>query len=171
MDGKRSPGIVTLLVYLIAVSSLAGGLSGWIHATGAFAWLTGLNAPNWTPGYTLLNLIGLFIPAFVVIALWINQRAGAGMIHWLASGFIALFLIGLPAQIWLFFSTRDVALGFVAALAMWVFTVFAVWVAGRSSRPAGVLMWVPFAWQSFFVILGFELMRLNTGGPLTAGML
>ena len=32
-------------------------------------------------------------------------------------------------------------------------------------------MWVPFAWQSLLLVLGFELMRLNTGGPLTAGIL
>lgn len=170
MDEKRSPGVMTLLVYLIAAASLAGGLSGWIHATGAFAWLTGLQAPHWTPGYSLLNLIGLFIPMLLVIALWIVQRAGRDGTRWVATGLVVLFLAGMTAQIWIFFSLRDVSLGFVAALAMWIYALFATWYVERSCRPAGVLLWLPFAWQGFLAIIGFELMRLNTGGPLTVGL-
>lgn len=171
MDEKRSPGVITLLVYLIVVASFAGGLSGWIHATGAFAWLEGLEAPDWTPGFGLINLLGLFVPMFAAVALWIVQRSGRDGTRFLGAMPIALYLAGLSAQVWLVFSTRDVSLGFVAGLAMWVFALFAAWLAGRSSRPAGVLMWIPLAWQSLAVVLGFELMRLNTGGPLTGNFL
>lgn len=170
MDEKRSPGVITLLIYLIAVASLAGGLSGWIHATGAFDWLTELIAPSWMPGYGLLNLVGLFIPMLVIIALWIAQRSGRDGTRWLATGVIALLLTAMTAQIWLFFSTRDVSLGFVAALALWVYALLATWLVGRSSKPAGVLLWLPFAWQSFLLIAGFELMRLNTGDPLSVSL-
>ena len=170
MGEKRGPGVMTLLVYLIGVASLAGGLSGWIHASGAFAWLTGLQAPNWAPSYALLNLIGLFVPMLVVIALWIVQRAGREGMRWLATALVALFLASMAAQIWFFFYLRDVSLGFVAALAMLIYALFATWYVERSCRPAGVLLWLPFAWQGFLAIMGFELMRLNTGGPLTAGL-
>lgn len=170
MDEKRSPGVITLLIYLIASASLAGGLSGWIHATGAFAWLTELHAPSWMPGYGLLNGIGLFVPMLVVIALWIVQRSGRDGLRWLATGAIILLLAAMTAQIWLFFSTRDVSLGFVAALALWVYALITTWLVGRSSRPAGILLWLPFGWQSFLLVSGFELMRLNSGGPLTASL-
>ena len=52
-DKHHGPGIVTLLVYLIGAASLTGGLSGWVHASGAYAWLTELNAPTWTPACSL----------------------------------------------------------------------------------------------------------------------
>ena len=58
----------------------------------------------------------------------------------------------------------------MAALALWVYALITTWLVGRSSRPAGILLWLPFGWQSFLLVSGFELMRLNSGGPLTASL-
>lgn len=170
MGEKNRPGVVTLLIYLIGLSSLAGGISGWVHASGAFAWLAGLNAPNWTPSYALLNLVALGIPLFAVIALWIVQRAGRGVARLTGTALIGLLVAGMTAQIVIFFATRDVTLGFLIAIAMWLYGLFAAWFTGRMSRPAGILLWVPFAWLTFLLILGFELMRLNSGTTFAGGL-
>lgn len=170
MGDKHRPGIVTLLIYLIGLSSLAGGLSGWLHASGAFTWLTELDAPNWTPSYSLLNLIGLTIPLFAVIALWIVQRSGRAGTRVIGTLLIALLLAGMTGQIVVFFVTRDVSLGFLIALGMWVFGLFTAWFVGRTSKPAGVLLWIPFAWLSFLLVLGFELMRLNSDATYAGGL-
>jgi tryptophan-rich sensory protein len=170
MGEKSRPGVVTLLIYLIGLSSLAGGLSGWVHASGAFAWLTELNAPNWTPSYSLLNLVALFIPLFTVIALWIVQRAESSLARLTGTLLIGLLVAGMTAQIVIFFATRDVTLGFLVAMAMWVYSLFSAWFTGRISGAAGVLLWIPFAWLTFLLVLGFELMRLNNGSTYAGGL-
>ncbi|WP_300544164.1 TspO/MBR family protein [Maricaulis sp.] len=169
-EKHQGPGVVTLLVYLIGVASLAGGLSGWVHASGSYAWLEGLNAPNWTPSFALLNLVGLFIPVFAIISVWIVQRSGRDGTRLLASLLTGLLLAGMTTQIVVFFATRDVTLGFLIAIAMWLYALFAANLAGRSSKPAGVLLWVPFGWHTFLLVLGFELMRLNNGTTFAGGL-
>ena len=169
-DKHHGPGIVTLLVYLIGAASLTGGLSGWVHASGAYAWLTELNAPNWTPAYSLLNMIGLFVPALAVIALWIVQHSGRNGTRLWASLLVLLWLAGMTGQVITFFALRDVATGFVVALGLWVYALLASYLVSRSSRAAGVLLWLPLAWHTFLVVLGFELMRLNTGTTWGGGL-
>ncbi|WP_203290947.1 TspO/MBR family protein [Maricaulis parjimensis] len=168
-DKHHGPGIVTLLVYLIGAASLTGGLSGWVHASGAYAWLTELNTPNWAPAYSLINIVGLFMPAFGVIALWIVQHSGRDGSRTWASLLVLLLLAGMTSQIIIFFSLRDVSTGFVIALGLWVYALLASHLVSRSSRAAGVLLWMPLAWHTFLVVLGFELMRLNNGSGLGPG--
>ena len=170
MGEKSRPGIATLLIYLIGLSGAAGGVSGWVHASGAFAWLTSLEAPGWAPSYSLLNMFGLAVPLFTTIGLWIVQRCSPNSMRLAATVMIALLLLGLLGQVIAFFALRDVTLAFLIALALWIYALFAVWVAGRACKPAGVLMWVPYAWLSFLLVLGFELMRLNNGSSYAGGL-
>ncbi|WP_297731959.1 tryptophan-rich sensory protein [uncultured Maricaulis sp.] len=169
-DKRHGPGVITLLVYLVSTASLSGGLSGWLYATGALDWASTLSAPNWAPSFGLLNLIGLFIPAFAVIALWILQRSGKDGMRLACSLLIALLLAGMATQICIFFGMRDPALGFLAAMAMWVYTLFAAGIVGRASSAAGVLLWIPFAWVTAMLVLGFEFMRLNAAGTFAGGI-
>jgi tryptophan-rich sensory protein len=169
-DKRHGPGVITLLVYLVGAASLSGGLSGWLHATGGMDWASTLTAPNWAPGFGLVNLVGLFIPAFAVIALWIMQRNGRDGMRLLCSLLIALLLAGMATQICVFFGLRDPALGFLVAMAMWVYTLFAAGIVGRASSAAGVLLWIPFAWVTAMLVLGFEFMRLNTAGNFAGGL-
>ena len=169
-EKRHGPGIMTLLVYLIGAASLTGGLSGWVHASGAFEWLTELNSPNWTPSYTLLNTVGLFIPVFAVIALWVTQTAGRQGTRTWASLLELIWIAGMTTQILVFFPLRDPALGFLAALLMWLFAFFATGLISRASRTASVLLWPALGWHSFLVVLGFELMRLNNGATFAGGL-
>lgn len=169
-EKRHGPGVITLLVYLIGAASLAGGLSGWLHATGAMEWARTLDAPNWAPSFALMNIIGLFIPIFIIIALWIAQRSGRDGMRLLCTLLIALLLAGMAMQICVFFGSRDPALGFLAAMAMWVYALFATGIVGRASSPAGVLLWVPFGWLTLLLVLGFELMRLNAPGTIAGGL-
>ncbi|WP_291843552.1 tryptophan-rich sensory protein [Maricaulis sp.] len=169
-EKRHGPGVITLLVYLVGAASLAGGLSGWIHATGAMDWAKGLEAPNWAPSFDLMNILGLLVPKFVVIALWIVQRSGKDGMRLLSALLIALLLAGMSTQICIFFGMRDPALGFLAAMAMWVYALFATGIVGRASTAAGVLLWVPFAWLTTLLVFGFELMRLNAVGTFAGGL-
>ncbi|OLF75306.1 hypothetical protein AWH62_05660 [Maricaulis sp. W15] len=169
-DKRHGPGVITLLVYMIGAASLAGGLSGWLHATGAVDWVNALDAPNWAPSFAVMNLIGLLIPVCTVIALWIVQRSGKNGMRLLGSLLIVLLLTGMSAQVCIFFGLRDPALGFLAAMAMWIYGLFATGLVGRASPAAGVLLWVPFAWLTTLLVLGFELMRLNTAGTFAGGL-
>ena len=169
-EKRHGPGVITLLVYMIGAASLAGGLSGWLHATGAMDWANTLEAPDWAPGFELINLIGLLIPVFAVIALWIVQRTGKNGMRLLGTLLIALLLAGMSAQVCIFFGLRDPSLGFLAAMIMWVYTLFATGLVGRASTPAGVLLWIPFAWVTALLVMGFEFMRLNAAGTFAGGL-
>jgi len=169
-EKRHGPGIISLLVYLIGVASLGGGLSGWIHATGAMEWVNTLEAPTWAPSFVVMNVLGLLIPQFVVVGLWVVQRNGKDGLRNLCTLLIALLLAGMATQVCIFFGMRDPALGFLAAMAMWVYTLFISGVVGRASTAAGILLWIPFAWHTLLLVLGFELMRLNAVGTFAGGL-
>lgn len=163
MDDTNRPGVIRFLIYLIAAAGLAGGLAGWVQSTGGGDWAADLDAPTWTLGTDLSVLIDVMMIPPIAIALWLCQRSGRDGMRLLCSLLIAGALAVIIAHMLFFFGTRDVALGFVAQLASWVYILFVTGIVGRCSRAAGYLFWPVFAWHTFNLSVSFELMRLNVG--------
>lgn len=163
MDDTNRPGVIRFLIYLIAAAGLAGGLAGWVQSTGGVDWASELEAPNWTLGTDFSVLIGVLMIPPIAIALWLCQRSGRDGMRLLCSLLIAGALAVIIGHMLFFFGARDVALGFVAQLASWVYILFVTGIVGRCSRAAGYLFWPVFAWNTFNLTVSFELMRLNVG--------
>lgn len=161
MDEQNRPSIFRFLIYLIAAAGLAGGLAGWINASGAMSWAESLTAPNWSVGSEINVITGMLILQPVAIALWISQRSGRDGMRLISTLIILGILAALIAQLMFFFGTRNVELGFLAHLAGGIYMLFAIGLVGRCSRPAGYLLWPLFIWQVYHIALMFEFMRLN----------
>lgn len=163
MAKQGSPGAIRLLLYVIVAASLAGSVAGWISASGALAWVESLTLPGWAHPLAAMNILALLVPQFIVIALWIAQRNGRGGWRSVASLLIVGLLAIMLARIWLLFGERDLTLGFLATLGLWIYALFAVFFVQRICKPAGILLWLPFVWFTYSLILNFEMMRLNAG--------
>ena len=169
MTEQKGPGIISLLVYLVAGAGLAGGMAGWIHSSGAADWARTLQHPAWTPNASILTGVGVVMPAFIVIALWIAQRGGRDGWRFFSSIKIVGLLAGILLRTYVYYGSQDVVMGFVATLALWVYDLFTVGVVQRCCRPSGVLLWFPFAWITYLLIHDFEVMRLYNDATFAGG--
>lgn len=170
MDESGRPSIVRFLVYQIIAAGLAGGLTGWINASGAMNWAETLAAPNWSFGSGTNVVTGMLILQPIAISLWLSQRSGRDGLRTLCSVLILGVIGVLIAQLMFFFGTRDIEASFIAHLAAAVYMLFATGIVGRCSRTAGYLLWPLFAWQCYHVALMFEFMRLNGAFSIASGL-
>lgn len=170
MDENNRPSIIRFLVYQILAAGLAGGLAGWINASGAMSWAESLMAPNWAFDSNVNVLTGMLILQPVAISLWLVQRNGRDGLRLLSSLLILGLLAILIGQLLFFFGTRSVEAGFLAHLAGAIYILFTTGIVGRARRPAGYLLWPLFIWQCYHVALMFEFMRLN-GLSAVAGII
>ncbi len=170
MDAKNRPGVIRLLIYMLAAASASGGFAGWVHTSEAASWAASLSLPVWTPTGMLPNIISIVIMQMTAVSLWITQRSGGGLLRLVAAALTLGLVAGLVMQLCITFGGRDVSFGFLAALVLWLYTLVTVAVVGRQSRPAGWLLWPLFAWLTFGVALSFEVMRLNNTASFVGGL-
>ncbi|MHA6288037.1 hypothetical protein [Maricaulis sp. CAU 1757] len=156
------PGALRLLVYVIAAACLSGGIAGWVSASGAREAVEAMAAASWLHTYRLICMATLVMPQFLVISLWINQRSGRDGWRLVSSLLILLLLAGLISRVLILFGSQDASLAFLASLGLWVFALFAIAVVQHACRPAGFLLWIPFAVLTADTIINFEMMRLHT---------
>jgi len=169
MGEANRPSVIRFLVYQIIAAGLAGGLAGWVQASGALSWAESLDAPNWAFDSQVNIYSGMLILQPVAIALWLAQRNGRDGMRFLSSLLILGMLGALIGQLMVFFGTRDVNMGFVAHLGSGIYMLIATGLVGRCSKAAGVLLWPLFVWQVYHIALTFELMRLNGVTAVAAG--
>lgn len=161
--------MVRLLLYMILSAGLSGGLVGWIYSGGSYDWVVSLDIPGWVPQQALITGIWIFLLQLAALSLWIVQRSGRDGLRTIASILILGLFVAIFARIYIYFGIQDVTMGFALTLANWFYALFAIALVGRASTPAGYLLWPLFIWQSFGLVLCFELMRLNTGTLGVAG--
>jgi benzodiazapine receptor len=171
MDAQDRPTVIRLLVYMTLAAGMAGGLSGWVGSSGALEWISELNLPSWMPQYSVGIAIWAVIMQMTAVGLWIAQRTGRDGLRFITA-FLLLGLVALIcARTCVVYGARDVTLGFLATLGTWIYALFAIGLAGRCSRPAGLLLWPLFFWLTYALALSFEIMRLNSGGsPYVGGL-
>jgi len=163
MNEQDRPGMVRLLLYMILAAGLAGGVTGWIYAGETFDWVAGLNLPVWVPTQVVITGTWIVMFQLVAMSLWLVQRSGRDGMRTFASILIVGLFVAIFARIYIYFGIQDVTMGFALSLGNWIYALFAIAFIGRANRPAGYLLWPLFIWQSFGLILCFEIMRLNSG--------
>ena len=170
MDAKNRPGVIRLLIYMLVAASVSGGFAGWVQSSEAALWTAGLSLPAWTPTGMLPNIISILIIQLIAISLWITERGTGGLFRFVAAALTLGLVAGLVLQLCITFGGRDVNSGFLAALALWLYSLVTVAMVGRQSKPAGLLLWPFFAWLTFGVALSFEVMRLNNNTSFVGGL-
>jgi benzodiazapine receptor len=171
MDAQNRPSVIRLLIYMILAAGMAGGLAGWVGSSGSLAWIYDLNLPSWMPQYSIGIGIWAVLMQMTAVGLWIAQRNGRDGLRFLTTFLILGLVAVITARTCIVYGGRDVMLGFLATLATWVYALFAIGIAGRCSRPAGLLLWPLFVWLTYALALSFEIMRLNSGGsPYVGGL-
>lgn len=161
MEERETPGVIRLFVYMVAAAGLAGGLNGWISATGAMDWANTLDTPAWTPPSMVIGLVWSGLFQLMAIALWICERRGRQGRRWLAAIFILAQIAASVMWVCVFFGERSIAGGFIATALGWTLSVFSLWAVGRCCRTAGVMMWLVFAWLGAGLVLSFQTLALN----------
>ena len=152
----RWPPIFVAATWAIVVAGL-GGL-----ATDIGPWYRALEKPWWQPPDLAFGPVWTLIFTLTVVAAVLAWR-GARSPSRRAAIVLAFLANGVLNVFWsvLFFAWQrpDWALGEVVLL--WASIVALIVVAGRASRPAG-LLFVPYlAWVSFAALLNLAVVRLN----------
>jgi len=154
-----SRGRVVLVAFAAAVSvAVLGGL-----ATDIGPWYAALEKPPWKPSDAWFGPVWTLIFALTAMAAalsWWNSPdrvSRQNLLIWLS--FNAMLNVGWSL---LFFRLRrpDWALSEVALL--WLSIVILIWVCGKRSRLAGLLLLPYVAWVSFAAVLNLEIVRLNS---------
>ncbi|WP_417497134.1 tryptophan-rich sensory protein [Maricaulis sp.] len=170
MDAKNRPGVIRLLIYMLAAAGMTGGFAGWIQSSDAVLWTASLNLPDWTPTGIVPVILSIVINQMIAISLWVTQRSDTGAIRFVAAALQIGLVIGLALKVCITFGGQDIKAAFLTSLGLWVYAVLALAVVGRCSRPAGWLLWPLFAWLTFSVILSFEVLRLNDASSFVGGL-
>tara|TARA_R110000868_G_scaffold369683_1_gene633093 strand:- start:672 stop:1184 length:513 start_codon:yes stop_codon:yes gene_type:complete len=170
MDAKNRPGVIRLLIYMLVAAGLGGGFAGWVQSSAAALWTASLEVPTWTPGGPLPVLIPIFLIQLIAISLWITERCSGSLWRFVSAVMTLGLLAGAGVTMYIVFGAHNVTSAFLAMLALWVYALFTTALVGRVSRPAGFLLWPPFIWLSFGVVLSFEVMRLNSGTNFVGGL-
>jgi tryptophan-rich sensory protein len=146
-----------------AAAALGLGILGAL-ATDLGPWYYALLQPPWKPPDWLFGPVWTTIYAFTAIAAllaWERARDIAGR-DWLLVGFaLNAFLNVLWSLLFFRLKRPDWALAEVGLL--WLSILLLMFLAGRHSRAAALLLVPYIAWVSFAAVLNFELVRLN--GP------
>lgn len=166
MDENDRPGVIRFLIYLIAAAGLAGGLSGWINASGDLAWSQTLVGPSWSLDPDINVISGMVMLPMIAISLWLSQAIGRDGYRLISTLSIAAMLAAVMLQLVLFFGTRSLEGAFLAHLGTGLVMLFTIYLVGKASRAAGYLLWPTFVWQLYHIALMFELMRLNSAESL-----
>ncbi|MBR9824598.1 MAG: hypothetical protein GYB36_02200 [Alphaproteobacteria bacterium] len=161
MDEQHRPGVVRFLIYMITAAGLAGGLAGWINASGDLAWSQSLAGPSWSMQSDINVISGMFMLQLIAISLWLSQSSGRDGYRTLCTFAILGILAALFLQLLAFFGARDLEIAFLAHFGTGIYMIFVSWLVGRCSKAAGYLLWPPLVWQVYHIALMFELMRLN----------
>jgi tryptophan-rich sensory protein len=170
MEAQNRPGVIRLLLYMILAAALAGGTAGWIQASGAFDWLSGLDTPTWAPNQTVLACIWIGLMQLQAIGLWIVQRSGRDGFRMVSTGLIMGLLAAPIIRLYVYYSTHDVTLGFFVTAACWFYGLITLSIVRRGSKPAAYLLWPSFLLLTYMLVLNFEFMRLNTGSTVIGGL-
>lgn len=163
MKAQNRPGVIRLLLYILGAASLAGGMAGWVHASGGLTWALELNVPSWSPKPGWVNVFGAVSLQLTGLSLWILQRNGRDGLRLLCTALVSGLLGAIILHFIVFFGARDVTTGFLISLALWVFALITTGLVGRCSQPSGFLLWPIFLALTYGLVLSFEVMRLNTG--------
>lgn len=163
MEEQNRPGVIRLLVYIIAAAGLAGGMAGWVHSSGSLEWAESLLVPTWSPDPSWVNIFGIAALQLTAMSLWLMQRNGKGALKFLCTLLILAQIGAILLHLCVFFGARDLTLGFLISLALWAFSLITTGLVGRCNTAAGFLLWPVFIALSYGLALSFEVMRLNGG--------
>lgn len=170
MDAKNRPGVIRLLIYMLVAAGLGGGFAGWVQSSEAALWAASLETPTWTPNGLIPVITALVMLQLMAVSLWITERCNRTLWRFVSAILTLGLVAGAALTMCIAFGAYDVTSAFLSILGLWVYALFTTAIVGRVSRPAGFLLWLPFLWLSFGVVLSFEVMRLNTGMNFVGGL-
>jgi tryptophan-rich sensory protein len=157
--GGKTASVVPAIVGALAALFVAF-LGASLTDTGP--WYQGLAKPAWTPPDAAFGLIWTLIFAgwaAAAVAAWRSART-----HREAEAIAGLFAFnGFLNILWslIFFRMQRPDLALLEVALLWLSVAALVWVCGRVSRLAGLLLLPYLVWVSVAAFLNWEIVRLN----------
>jgi len=156
MPSWISYNMLTFILFLALVAAAAFFGGQW----GARSWYNGLSKPRWTPPGWLFGPVWTLLYVMIAVAgmlVWNTPHENRALL--LALWGAQLVLNGLWSYI--FFGRRDLGLGLVEIMALWL-SIAAFVVVAWPVNPLAAILFLPYlAWVSYAAALNAAIWRRN----------
>lgn len=132
------------------------------------AWYAALVKPDWTPPGGVIAVVWIVLQGLLglaVAAAWHRPIQGSrfamtGTRRFLTAAFLAVLVL-VVGWTWIVFGWHDLATGFLVAVLLVLAVGGLIWVVGRRSRRAALLLLPYLGWTLFAVVLNAAVWTLN----------
>jgi tryptophan-rich sensory protein len=149
-------------VISIGISLFVGGLGSIFTISSIPVWYATLNKPSFSPPNWLFGPVWTIL--YILMGISVALVWEKGLKTKKVRDAIYLFIIQLIFNaIWtpIFFGARNIFLGLIVIILMWIFILKIILAFGKINKTASYLLYPYITWVSFATILNFSVWILN----------